>query len=112
MKKIITYILYTISLSSLFLATGVKEVANWWDIARPLLLICFITGAIAFAMSNADNIRRVVYPAFVCVCAWIYEHKIIRTKFTQDAYRVYKWQNKSYFDLYIYAQDLFDSMCI
>lgn len=110
MKNIITYILYTVSLASLLLATGVKEVDNWWDIAKPLFLIWFISGAIAFILSNIDNIRRILYPTFVCICAWVYGHKIIRTKFTKNTYLVYKRQNKSYADLYLYVQDLFDVM--
>jgi len=111
MRKIITCILYGIALTSLILATGVKEVANWWEIAKPLLLVFVISAFLALTISNIDNIRRVTYPSFVCLCAYLYKNKIIMTRFTRNSYRLYKFKNRSYCDLYDYVQDLFDLFC-
>ena len=42
MKKIITYILGLTAITSMFLATGIKEVANWWDIAKPFFIVFIV----------------------------------------------------------------------
>jgi len=110
LKAIITYILVGISLTSILLASGIKEVANWWDIAKPFFAVWFIALVIALLIANINQIRRVTYPTLVCVSSWLYKHRFLTTKFTQNTYRLYKWKNKSYSDLYDYVQDLFDLM--
>ena len=109
-KKIITYMLVAISFTSIMLATGIKDVTNWWDIAKPLFVVWLITLMIALLIANINQIRRVTYPTLVCVSSWAYKHGLVTTKFTQNTYRLYKWKNKSYSDLYDYVQDLFDAM--
>ena len=110
MKKIITYILGAISIASAFLASGIKDVANWWEIARPFFIVWFIALTVALLINNWNYVRRITYPVLVCSSSWAYKHKIIVNKFTRDTYRLYKWQNKSYRNLYEYVQDVFDVM--
>lgn len=107
-RKVIIYILYGVSITSILLASGAPQVANWWDIARPYFVVWFIATIVALGLSYIDQIRRVTYPAIVCFSAWAYNHKIILTKFTKNTYRVYKLQDKSYRKLFTYTQDLFD----
>lgn len=109
-KTIISYILAAISFISIMLASGIKEVANWWDIAKPFFGVWFITLAIALTIANINQIRRVTYPALVCICSWTYKHKLITTKFTQNTYKLYKYTHRSYSELFDYVQDLFDVM--
>lgn len=107
-KKIITYTLYIVSGVSILLASGIKQVANWWDIAKPFFAVWFIALSIALILSNVSKIRRITYPVFVCLSAWSYKHKIIMTKFTRDTHRLYKFKNSSYRKLFEYTQNLFD----
>lgn len=108
MKKIITYILAFISLTSVFLASGIKETTDWWDVARPYFIVWFLSTLIALIINNINYIRRITYPILVCISSWAYKHKILMTKFTCNTYRVYKMQNMSYRRLFSYVQDLFD----
>ena len=108
MKKVVTYILVFISMTSIFLASGIKDVANWWDIAKPFFAVWFIALVAALTIHNFNYVRRVTYPVFVCICSWVYKHKILKTKFTHNTYKLYKWQNRSYRNLYMYVQNLFD----
>ena len=97
-----------IALTSLFLATGIKDVANWWEIAKPFFAVYIISTVIALTLGYINKIRRITYPAFVCLGAWLYKHRVINTDFTKKTYKLYKWQNKSYQDLFDYVQDVFD----
>ena len=108
MNKIITYTLYGVSIISVILASGTPQVANWWDIARPYFAVWFITTALALCISHVDQIRRITYPALVCLSAWAYSHKIVINKYTRSTHRVYNMQNRSYRKLFAYTQDLFD----
>lgn len=112
MKKIITYILYIVSFTAFILASGIKEVANWVDIARPYFAIGFSTLALALILSNIDNIRRYTYPSIVCLWAWLYEHKILRSTFSKSTYIVYKRYGKSYSVLFDSVQDAFDQYLV
>lgn len=109
-KRIITYVLVGISFTSIMLATGIKDVTNWWDIAKPFFIVWGITLVVALLIANINQIRRVTYPALVCVSSWAYEHRFVTTQFTHNTYKLYKWKNKSYSALYDYVQDLFDLM--
>jgi Na+/alanine symporter len=109
-KRIITYVLVGISFTSIMLATGIKEVANWWDIAKPFFVVWFIALVVALLIANINQIRRVSYPTLVCISSWAYKHRVITTKFTQNTYKLYRWKNSSYEALYDYVQDLFDLM--
>lgn len=110
MKNIIANILYVIGIVSYILASGVRDVANWLDIARPYFAIGTLAIAIGVTIYNINNIRRVTYPMFVCMNAWFFKNKIIMTKFTRSTYRLYKFHNMSFKKLFIYVQDLFDMM--
>ena len=108
MKKIISGILYIVSLCSGILGSCIKDVANWWDIARPFYLIFAVTMLAALCLTYTNQIRRVSYPALVCACTWVYKHKILMIKFTRSAYMVYQANHCSYGRLFDYTQLLFD----
>ena len=112
MKKIITYILYFVGFAAFILASGIRDVANWLDLARPYFAIGSVTLAIALVISNIDNIRRFTYPSVVCLWAWLYKHKIWMTSFSKDTYLVYKKLGKSYSNLYYSVQDAFDQYIV
>jgi len=90
--------------------SAIRDSANWWEITKPFLAVWIISTILALTIYNINNIRRVTYPILVCISAWAYQHKIVVTKFTQSTYRVFKWKNKSYKQLFGYTQDLFDAM--
>lgn len=112
MRKTIAYILYFVGFAAFILASGIRDVANWLDIARPYFAVGSVTLAIALVISNIDNIRRFTYPSVVCLWAWLYEHKIWKTSFSKDTYLVYKSFGKSYSNLYYSVQDAFDRYLI
>ena len=112
MKKIITYILYLIAISSAFLASGIKDIADWEIIARPFFAIFVISLSIALTLTFVNQIRRITYPVFVCISAWGYKHKVLHTAFAYKTYRLYTWKNHSYLDLFEYVQDVFDVMYV
>jgi hypothetical protein len=109
-KKIIVYTLGTISAIAGLAVSGIKECAEWWTYTKPFLLVWFVSLVLAVCIINFNYIRRIFYPAFVCLSAWAYKHRIVMTKFTRSTHRVYKMQNKSYKKLFTYTQDLFDMM--
>ena len=109
-KKFITGILASISILSGLAVSGVRESADWWLIAKPFFCAWFAALAIALLINHFNYFRRIFYPAFVCVSAWLYKYQIIMTKFTRDTYRVYKLNSKSFKKLFGYTQDLFDAM--
>ena len=108
MRKIITYTLYIVAFTSIFLASGIKDIANWWKIAMPFFMVFLISITLALTLTYINKIRRVIYPVFVCANAWAYTRRIIRTDFARKAYRLYKWQNRSYLNLFDYVQSVFD----
>ena len=110
MRKIIAYILYFISFASIILASGITNRADWWNIAKPFFAIWAITLIVALILSYPNRIRRVIYPAFVCVSSWAYKYRIVNTKFAKNTYLIYKLKGRSYTNLFDYVQDLFDLM--
>lgn len=108
LKKLISYILYAVSTTSIVLASGIHQVKDWWEIARPFFAVWFICLIVALTISHIETIRRYTYPTLVCVCAWSFKHKILMTKFTRNTYKLYKYKNRSYSELFDYVQDLFD----
>lgn len=108
LKKIVISTLYIISFTSILLASGIKQVANWWDIAKPYFAIWFISTLLAVCITYFNQIRRVMYPAIVCISAWLYKHKVLMTDFTRNTHRVYKMNHSSYKNLFNYTQDIFD----
>lgn len=110
MKKIITYILLGVSLTSAYLASGIPDVKNWLDTARPFFIVSTITLIVALTLIYINDIRRITYPGLVCISSWLYKHKVIKTEFTKNTYLLYKWKNRSYKDLFEYVQNLFDVM--
>lgn len=107
-RKTISYILYAIAFTCSVLASSVKEGIDWFDHAKPFFVIWAICIVLGLVLGYLDNIRRVTYPVFTCICAWVYKHKVFMTKFTRSAYRVYKMQKSSYKRLYHYTQGMFD----
>lgn len=90
--------------------SGIRESTNWWELTKPYFAVWAISTILAIVLYNINYIRRITYPMVVCISAWAYKHKIIKTKFTQSTYKVYKWKNRSYKQLFGYTQDLFDAM--
>ena len=109
-RKVITGILASISVVSGLAVSGIRESADWWIQTKPFLLVWFLSTTIAVFIYNFNYIRRIAYPAFVCISAWLYKHGIVMTKFTRDTYRVYKFNSRSFKKLFGYTQDLFDAM--
>ena len=110
MKKMITYTLYIIAFTSMLLSTGIKDVANWWEIAMPFFVVFLVSVTLALTLTYINQIRRVIYPVFVCANAWAYNHRVIRTDFAHKSYKLYAWQNHSYMDLFDYVQSVFDAV--
>ena len=108
MRKIIAYILGSISMISILLASGIRDIKGWEVVAEPYFMVWFVTLAIALILYNLNSIRRFTYPAYTCVSAWLYDHKILRTKFGKSTYRVYVFYGKSYSKFYDVVQDAFD----
>jgi len=109
-KRAITIILAGTAVVTGLAASAIKEIPGWWEVTRPLFIIYMLSIIVAITINNFNYVRRITYPVLVCVCAWLYQHKIVTTKFTQSTYRVFKWKNKSYRQLFGYTQDLFDAM--
>lgn len=109
-KKVVTIVLTITAIVTGLIASSVKEMPEWWEITRPFFIIYMLSIFVAMTINNFNYIRRIIYPVFVCICAWAYQHKIVTTKFTQSTYKVFKWKNKSYKKLFGYTQDLFDAM--
>jgi hypothetical protein len=109
-KKFATGVLSSIAIISGLAASGIRESADWWVNTKPFFYICIISTAIAVLINNFNYVRRIIYPTFVCISAWLYKHGIVMTKFTRDTYRVYKHNSKSFKKLFGFTQDLFDAM--
>ena len=106
-KKLCAGVALLVSIFSAIMFAGVPNVANWWNIAWPYFAVCFIAMATAMMLTFPNAIRQVLYSIFVCMCAWAYKHKIIRTKFAKSAYKIYKMNHSSYSELYAYTKVLF-----
>lgn len=111
-QKAITYSLYIISFASVLLASGIREVKDWWNIAKPFFAVWFICLIIALTITNINSIRRYTYPMLVCISAWSYKHKVIMTRFTRNTHRVYKMNKNSYKKLFLYTQNMFDKYLV
>ena len=108
MRKLIASILWITSIVSAIAFAGVPNVINWWELAKPYFIICFISAILAFAVTFPNRIRKITYPALVCISAWAYKHRVLMTRFTKSTYRVYKANHSSYSELFDYTQALFD----
>ena len=109
-RKILFGISCTTSIVSGLAVSAIRDSANWWEFTKPYFIVWVISTILAVILYNINYIRRITYPTVVCISAWAYKHKIIKTKFTQSTYRVYKWKNRSYKQLFGFTQDLFDAM--
>ena len=109
MRKIIAYILGFISLAAVLVASGIRDVEGWEIIARPYFIVWFITLVTALILYNWNSIRRITYPLYTCISAWLYAHKIITSKFGESTYRVYVYYGRSYSKFYEVVQDAFDT---
>ena len=109
-RTVITYILGIIALSSVCLASGIRQIPNWWEVAKPFFAVFYICVTIALLINNLNYIRRITYPTLVCFCSWLYQHGLIKTTFTRNTYRLYKVNSRSFRKLFTYVQDLFDVM--
>ena len=107
-RNIVSGILGFVSFTSALLSSGVKESADWFIYAKPFILFAIATALISFILYQWDAIRRISYPATVCLWAWLYEHGIINTQFGKDTYRVYRHLGKSYRRFYSRVQQAFD----
>ena len=110
LRKCIMAISAITAVISGFAAANVKDGIDWWEYTRPFLAVWIIATLVVLFLHNINYVRRVFYPAFVCLSAWLYKYQIVMTKFTRDTYRVYKYNSKSFKKLFGYTQDLFDTM--
>jgi len=108
MRKNISGIIGMISFVFVGFASGAKEDPNWLAIARPYLIIWAILLGIAIVLYNWNYVRRVTYPAIICIWAYLYEHQILTSEFAKHTYRVYSYFGKSYKRLYLKVQGAFD----
>lgn len=97
-----------IGLGSAVIGSQVKETTDWLVQAKPFILVFIICMAISATLIHWNSIRRVTYPAVICLWAWLYEHRIWTTAFSRDTYRVYKYLGKSYSRLFDSVQSAFD----
>lgn len=109
-RKIVTWVLAAVAVVTGLVASSIKEIPGWWEITRPFFIVYLLAIITAIVINNFNYVRRILYPVFVCVCAWAYQHNLVRTKFTQSTYKVFSWKDKSYKQLFGYTQDLFDTM--
>lgn len=108
LRNIISVVLGIISCGALLLATAVRDVADCFNYELPLLIVALVTGIIAIMLYKWIAIRRVTYPALICMWAWLYEHNLAKSKFSSHTYRVYVLFGSSYSTLYDKVQDAFD----
>ena len=107
-KETLTYILIILAVTTSMIALSMQYVEFWWYMLRPYYVFWLFSLVVALVVLNINTIRRATYPGFVCCCAWLYKHKLIRTKFTKNTYKVYELNKCSYKKLYKYVQVLFD----
>ena len=97
-----------IALGSGVLASQMPESVDWLKQAAPFLWVFVIGMFISITLIWWNSIRRITYPAMICLWAWLYDHKVWDTAFSRDTYRVFKHLGKSYSKLYTTVQDAFD----
>lgn len=107
-RNIFAYILGAISAAAFFLASGIRDVADWYRIARPYFVVGIVTLILSVILYKWHAIRRITYPAIICVWAWLYAHKIVTSKFSNHTYRVFVYFGRSYRKLYEVVQIAFD----
>lgn len=108
LRKIFSIILGVISVTSVILASAIPDSPNSFNQELPFYIVGIIAGILAIALHYWMMIRRTVYPALICMWAWLYEHKLARSKFSNHTYRVYVYYGKSYATLYNKVQGAFD----
>ena len=97
-----------IGIGSGVLGSQVKESTEWFSQEKPYLLVFILCLAVSVILIHWNSIRRLTYPATICVWAWLYEHRILTSTFSRDTYRVYKHLGKSYSKLFYSVQSAFD----
>ena len=108
LRRVISIILGIVSCGALFLASGIPDTADSFKYELPLLITAIIAGILAIVLYKWIAIRRVTYPALICMWAWLYEHNLAKSKFSSHTYRVYVFFGSSYSKLYDMVQDAFD----
>lgn len=108
LRHVIGIILGIVSCGALFSASAVKDTADCFKYELPLLIVAIVTGIIAIVLYKWVAIRRVTYPALICMWAWLYEHKLAKSEFSCHTYKVYVFFGCSYSKLYDTVQDAFD----
>lgn len=102
--NIIAYILGTIAIALFWISSGVKDSADWWNDIKFMVISGGILLIIAIILYNIQCINLIVFPAIVCIFAWGYAHHILHNKYAHASYEVYLSINKSYIDLFDFAQ--------
>ena len=54
------------------------------------------------------SIRRITFPALICMRAWLYDHGLASSKFSNHTHRVFVYFDRSYRTLYSAVQSAFD----
>jgi len=108
LRRVISIILGLVSGGALFSASAVKDMVDCFKYELPLLIVALVAGIIAIVLYKWVAIRRVTYPALICMWAWLYEHKLAKSEFSRHTYKVYVFFGRSYSKLYDTVQDAFD----
>ena len=108
MRKTIAIFIGVLAFVSAGFASGAKEDPNWISIAKPFIIIWAVLLGIAILIYNWESVRRVTYPAIICVWAWLYDHHIAYSRFSKRTHRVFVYYDRSYKRLYKEVQDAFD----
>lgn len=111
-KKIANGIMLAISVASAVIISAVAEVPNWWELTKPWVFLFFGSIVFTWVINNGDLIRRYTYPTRVCVLAWAYGHKILRTELGRQSYSIYRKHKNSYSKLFEVTQCLYDMVAL
>lgn len=108
LRKILSIILGVISVAAVVLASAIPDSPESFNQELPFYIVGIIAGILAITLHYWMSIRRIVYPAIICMMAWLYEHKLAKSKFSSHTYRVYVYYGESYATLYNKVQGAFD----
>lgn len=108
LRKILSIILGVISVTSVILTSAIPDSPDCFKQELPFYIVGIVAGILAIVLHYWMTIRRITYPAIICMMAWLYEHKLARSKFSSHTYRVYVYYGESYATLYSKVQGAFD----
>jgi hypothetical protein len=108
LRNILSICLGIIAMGSAILASAIPDSVNSFKYEIPFYVVAIIAGVVALALHYWLVLRRITYPAVICMQAWLYEHHLSKSKFSCHTYRVYVVLGGSYKTLYNKVQGAFD----